>query len=194
MKIFRAFVIGLPITFSFVSSQAVAGCDCQSTGGEPCSGRSVSVAAVNGRQVSVTWTFSSSGGDAFCGTFANGDFWVAPSTPGGAVVIESVASIGSGAVSVDENPQLERMGLLSATKSYGNYSASENLANAFPRSFSGSTSLVAAVQRDEALNGKCGTSAILGNCVDVYNVLTVLNTPPPTLGPFLHDNGRTHTR
>ncbi len=195
MNVFRALVIGLPMTFSFLSSQASAGCDCKSTSGDPCTGRSVSVPVVNGRQVSVTWTFSSSGGDAFCGTFANGDFWVAPSTPDGTVVIESVSSTGSGAVSVDENPQLEKMGLLSATKPYGNYSAAENLANAFPRSFSGSTSLVAAVQRDEVINGKCGTSAILGNCVDVYNVLTVLSAAPlkqgiETLRPAIDEKSK----
>ena len=98
------------------------------------------------------------------------------------VTINSVNSAGSGPVSLDDNPQLEALGLLSPDSIYGNYDASQNLMSSLPATYSSSTSLVAAVQRDESTIGRCGTRATEGNCVDVYHVVTVLDSVPPNAG------------
>jgi len=49
-------------------------------------------------------------------------------------------------------------------------------------SFSGVTSIVSALQRDEPATFTCGTAAIEGECVDAYQVLTVLDNPPADFG------------
>ncbi|RFA29368.1 hypothetical protein CAI21_09890 [Alkalilimnicola ehrlichii] len=77
---------------------------------------------------------------------------------------------------------MESLGLLDGSNNYGNYRADENIVPALPMSFTGITSLVAAKQRNEAQDGNCGANAIRGECVDAYNVVTVLNEVPPNAG------------
>ncbi|MEM9599178.1 MAG: hypothetical protein AAGD06_33225, partial [Acidobacteriota bacterium] len=109
--------------------------------------------------------------------------WVAPAAGAGAVTLLAVTSAGSGPLALDENPQIEALGFPDGeTRLYDNYVAAEDIAGDLPLAFDSSTSLVAAVRRDEAKNGNCGTSAIVGNCVDVYQVVTILDAVPPLAG------------
>lgn len=123
-----------------------------------------------------SWSFSESA----VGQFANGDYWVAPVDLGGEVSIAGLS--GSDTVRADESPTLENNGLLPG---YGNYNSSKTLQ--WPKSYTQNSVIVAAIQRDEAGTSSCGTSAILGSCVDSYQVLTVLSEIP--IGA-----GRSHLR
>ncbi len=160
----------------------MAACDCGSTNSNsPCSGREISVEVGDSRTVGFSWEFNSGGGDAYCGQFANGDYWIAPRGSNSNVTVTRVSGSGSGSISLDENPQLESMGLL-GSDGYGNYSAQENILDDLPLSFNRSTSLVAAIQRNESAHGQCGTRAIVGNCAEAYHVVTVLDEVPPNAG------------
>ena len=63
-----------------------ASCDCGSTDeNNPCTGQSIGVTVTaktpnGGTAVDsvYNWSFNSGGGDANCGQFANGDYWVSP--------------------------------------------------------------------------------------------------------------------
>ena len=172
----------------FIGKRSLAACDCGSTdSANPCTGQSISVTVTAGTPnggVAVNniynWSFNSGGGDAFCGQFANGDYWVAPAAGQTEVAVTGITSNGN--VSADLNPRLESMGLLDGSKNYGNYSASENIIPILPQSYSGINSIVAAIKRNEALEGGCGTPAIVGECADSYNVLTILNSIPENAG------------
>lgn len=178
---FVVVVIGCFSGFFSVNGQANS-CDCGSTDPKtPCEGTKIKVEVLTDRSVVFEWGFNSNGGAAYCGKFANGDYWVAPKNSS-SVEITHLLSKGSGDVSLDENPKLESIGLLDPIQNYGNYQATENLITSLPVQYNYSTSLVAAVQRDEELHGGCGTKAILGNCADAYNVLTVLNEVPENAG------------
>ncbi|MDY0302492.1 MAG: hypothetical protein RBR98_01755 [Candidatus Moranbacteria bacterium] len=178
----------LGIIFLIFPNFSQAACDCGSTdSANPCTGQSISVTVTAGTPnggVAVNniynWSFNSGGGDAFCGQFANGDYWVAPAAGQTEVAVTGITSNGN--VSADLNPRLESMGLLDGSKNYGNYSASENIIPILPQSYSGINSIVAAIKRNEALEGNCGTAAIVGECADSYNVLTVLNSVPENAG------------
>lgn len=165
----------------------VSGCDCGSTNASnPCIGRAITTivwaktpnegTAVN---ASFTWEFNSGGTPTYCGKFANGDYWVAPKD-GSTVEITNITS--NGIVSADADPIMESMGLLDGSNNYGNYNSSENIIPHLPINYTGINSLVAAVQRNETLEGICGTSSIVGECVDAYNVLTVLTSIPENGG------------
>ena len=178
----------LGIIFLIFPNFSQAACDCGSTdSANPCTGQSISVTVTAGTPnggVAVNniynWSFNSGGGDAFCGQFANGDYWVAPAVGQTEVAVTGITSNGN--VSADLNPRLESMGLLDGSKNYGNYSASENIIPILPQSYSGINSIVAAIKRNEALEGGCGTPAIVGECADSYNVLTILNSIPENAG------------
>jgi hypothetical protein len=168
-------------------NDAYAACDCGSSdGNNPCSGQSISVTVKtlsthrpNSRDAVFKWSFNSGGGDAYCGQFANGDYWIAPQA-GTSVQITSVT--GNGPISVDANPVMESMGLLDGSRTYGNYNHNENILNHLPVSYSTTTSLVAAIQRDEKATSNCGTAAIVGECVDAYHVVTILPEVPANSG------------
>ena len=165
-----------------------AACDCGSTDANtPCTGLSIFVSVTagtpnNGIAVNseYTWAFHSGGGDARCGQFANGDYWVAPAAGQTSVTIASITSNGS--VSADVDPIPESMGLMSGSKNYGNYNSAENIIPKLPMSLTTTSSIVAAVQRNEAIEGNCGTSAIVGACIDSYNVVTILSSVPDNAG------------
>ncbi len=172
----------------FFMPTVYAACDCGSQNAlNPCTGNQIDVAITgDGRTIDVSWSFASGGSAAYCGQFANGDYWIAPAAGQTAVTLTAVSTTGSGPVSLDKNPQLESIGLLSADpdEDYGNYVAAENLTGSLPMDFSDG-SLVAAVQRDEVQHGGCGTRAILGNCAEAYQVVTVLSQVPSNAGASL---------
>ncbi len=130
-----------------------------------------------------TWNFQSNGGDAICGQFANGDWWAAPADGQSSVTVTSYVGSGGSAYFVDENPDVNSQGVLPLGS---NYSAAENVADDFPKSYSSPISLVAAIQHDVGA-GTCWGSAASGNttCVETYMVLTVLDQPPPGWGKTL---------
>jgi len=169
----------------FFCQNAMAACDCGSNNQQAaCTGNEISLTVGDSRTVEFTWAFNSGGQEALCGQFANGDYWVAPRSGESTVTLTSVTGAGSGPVSLDENPQIESMGLLSSDPddNYGNYVASESLLNSLPLNVDRSTSLVAAIQRNESQHGGCGTSAIVGNCVEAYHVVTILDQVPENAG------------
>lgn len=160
------------------SNVAMADCNCGSTDvAKPCTSGSIEIDI---SPLRFSWTFESGGSAAACGQFANGDYWVAPMPGRSGVSITSIKAAGGGDVYLDENPTLESMGFLS--KDYGNLNTAENIASSLPKAFNTNTSLVAAVQRKESGNNECGTKAILGSCVEAYNVVTVLSTIPENAG------------
>jgi len=176
------------LLINFLPFDSEAACDCGSTdANNPCTGQTIFVSVTAGTPNGGTavnseyiWTFNSGGGDARCGQFANGDYWIAPAAGNSSVTITSITS--NGRVSADADPTTESMGLLSSTKTYGNYNPEENIIPKLPLSYSSTTSIVAAVQRNESTEGGCGTSAILGNCADSYNVITILPSIPENAG------------
>ena len=186
----RLLVLAFALT---AASYAKAACDCGATV-DSCTGQQISVEVGGGsRAIRVDWLFHSDGVDARCGQFANGDFWIAPAQGKAAVTVVSVESFGSGATYLDENPQLESLGLLDGSNAYGNISPAENILDSLPRDFSNDTSLVASVQRDESTHGNCGTNAIVGSCIEIYHVVTVLDDVPAdagsrTLRPSIDEN------
>ncbi|KKP58451.1 MAG: hypothetical protein UR60_C0009G0004 [Candidatus Moranbacteria bacterium GW2011_GWF2_34_56] len=171
-----------------IASVAEAACDCGSiNAANPCTGQSISITVTAGTPNGGTavnsiynWSFNSGGEDAKCGQFANGDYWIAPASGQGNITLTGLAS--NGDVSADVNPKLESMGLFGGTKIYGNYNAAENIIPNLPQTYSGITSILAGIKRNEISEGNCGTSAIIGSCADSYNVLTVLSSVPALAG------------
>ncbi len=164
--------------------QVGTGCDCDLTQYDYCEGQHV-VEEVSLRDgftdAQFAWTFESDGGNVLCGRFVNGDYWVAPPT---SQDVTLTAVTGNGAdLGVDADPRdPETAGLLDGDNAYGNYLASEDLTTQLPVTFTSPTSLVAARQKDEARDGDCGTAAIVGACIDVYDVVTVLDHVPRNAG------------
>ncbi len=124
------------------------------------------------------WSFNSGGGDAQCGQFANGDYWIAPAIGQNDVTITAITTTSAGNISADVDPVMENMGLLDGSNNYGNHSSQENIILNLPQSYSGINSIVAAIQRNEGVEGNCGTKGIRGECVDAYNVVTILKSAP----------------
>lgn len=182
MKKLVAFILLIP-------GPAYAACDCGSIDqGSPCTGQFISVTvpktigttALNGN---YTYTFNSGGADARCGQFANGDYWISPASGQSTVTLTSISSTSHpGLISADADPVMESMGLLSGLKNYGNYNAGENIVKALPVSYSGVNSIVAALQRNEDVEGVCGTSATVGECAASYNIITILPSVPENAG------------
>jgi hypothetical protein len=171
-----------------VTDKPTTQCNCGSKdSNNPCTGKSISINiqsdpinGVNSQNAIFEWRFHSGGKDAQCGQFANGDYWVAPAVGESDVTVVSITA--NGEVSADVDPVMDSMGLLSGEKNYGNYNSSENIIPKLPQKFSKVSSILAAIKRNETLTGKCGTKGILGECVDAYNVVTILNNIPPKAG------------
>ncbi len=166
----------------FLSAPSSAACDCGSSDvNAPCTGERVSVTVDGGdRSNSFEWVFNSNGGVARCGQFANGDYWIAPAPGQSSVTLTSITGSGGSAIFVDENPVPEGMGFLS--HDYGNLVTGENIIPSLPISYNYRTSLVAAIERNQASSGACGTRAILSGCVDSYNAVTILTSVPENAG------------
>lgn len=182
--IFTLLAIGTP-------SSGWSSCDCGSTDeSNPCTGQSITVVVKadtpNGGTALdniYSWSFNSGGSDARCGQFANGDYWIAPAKGQSSITITSISSSShSGYIAADANPTTESMGFMTGKNNYGNYNPSENIIPNLPQSYSSETSLVAAIQRNESTEGNCGAPAIVGECIDSYNVLTILSSVPSLSG------------
>lgn len=178
-------IVGLALASSAILLPAFADCDCGSLDAEaPCQGNAISVTvegeSAENRSVTFEWTFESNSESARCGTFANGDYWIAPAEGETSVTLMSVVGRDSGELSLDVNPQMESHGLL--TNDYGRQNPEENIAGALPIDFQDAVSLVAVIEREEQRFGGCGTRAIVGSCVDAYNIVTVLSEVPMEAG------------
>lgn len=125
------------------------------------------------RTVGVTFNFDE---QVQLGQFVDGSYFVVPAAGKSSLTIESLDAAG-GKVQADENPNYLSHGLTDNSKNYGSHVAGEQLA--FPFTASGNTTIVVAVQKDEASYGNCGTKAIVGECIDAIFSLTVLDSIPP---------------
>lgn len=184
-------IIDVGIQCAAAEFEGRIGCNCGATDARrPCIGN-VIAATVKARprttyhvytDAEFRWDFHSGGGSAYCGQFANGDYWVAPKDSP-SVTITNLS--GNGKVAADANPIMEALGLLDQSGlavSYGNYTPDNNIVPRLPVTYSDVTSLVAAKQRDEVKDSVCGTKAIIGACVDAYHVVTVLPSVPANAG------------
>ncbi|RMD76506.1 MAG: hypothetical protein D6820_12595, partial [Lentisphaerae bacterium] len=145
------------------------------------------------RPAHFNWVFQSSGKQPpQVGQFACGSYWIAPAPGEDTVVLRSLtgnpANQGKAAdlLSCDIDPVTEKHGLLSGQNHYGNYDPAENILPHLPMPLQaprGSClSLVAAMQRNEAVTSKGGTRLIVGEVADAYCVVTVLPSVPPEGG------------
>lgn len=137
------------------------------------------------RAAHFNWRFTSANGQPpQSGTFACGSRWVAPAPGDTAVVLVSLGGMPgqNDLLSCDADPLTERHGLMNGKNSYGTHDASEDLLPKLPQTLTppaGSCiSLVAAMQRNEAETSPGGCAAIKGECVDAYDVVTVLAAAP----------------
>ena len=165
------------------------GCDCDLTQYDFCKGTSIVKTIVGTRLTDkqVSWTFFSGQEPAYCGQFANGDYWVAPAKGQTSVTIAEVAANGD-EVHVDANPSdPKNQGVLPA---YGHYNEDEDLINKLPVTYDKITSVLAAVRRNEEAEGNCGTKQIVGACLSAVHVLTVMDKIPD--GRFGRDMLRPH--
>ncbi|PKN49801.1 MAG: hypothetical protein CVU63_01135, partial [Deltaproteobacteria bacterium HGW-Deltaproteobacteria-20] len=76
----------------------------------------------------------------------------------------------------------EVAGVLDGDNAYGNYDPAQDISTQLPYTVAGASSLVAARKKDEERDGGCGTAAIVGACIDVYNIVSVLDTVPRNAG------------
>ena len=141
------------------------------------------------RPARFNWIFRSADGSApRVGQFACGSWWVAPAADDQGVTMVSLTGnpewkgTARDLLSCDADPVTERHGLLSGKNNYGSYGATENVLPRLPMTFRPATgscvSLVAAMQRNEAVTSKGGTRLIVGEVADAYCVVTVLPTAP----------------
>lgn len=175
---------GVEVLFDPNNPNIGQGCDCDLSQYDYCSGSEI-IERVDLREgftdAEFRWTFKSGGGDAYCGRFVSGDYWVAPK-PGEQLSLEAVSSNGED-LGVDADPlDPTAIGVLDGGNKYGNYVASEDLTTQLPVTFASAASLVAGRKKNEALDGNCGTAAIVGACIDVYDVVSVLEGVPRNAG------------
>lgn len=141
------------------------------------------------RAAHFNWEFESSGGgDVQIGQFACGSYWIAPANGDTGIRVLSLGGNPSWTdyVSCDADPITENHGLLDGSKNYGSHDADEDIVPDLPLTFTPSSgsciSLVAAMQRNEAATGPAGTSAIQGEAVDAYCIVTLMPSPPANDG------------
>ena len=121
----------------------------------------------------VTFEFNCGGAACACGTFVNGDWWVAPEEN---LTLTAVSPLGE-EHGLELNPtDGYTQGILSG---YSNYDSSRNLMLNLPLDIGPGSSLVKMVRRSDP--SICGTSAIRTfGCAEIYEVLTVLGSPLDT--------------
>ena len=138
------------------------------------------------RAAHFNWHFTSANGAAVqTGQYACGSYWVAPAVGDNAVVLTALKGSpdwDDDLLSCDADPITERHGLLSGKNNYGSYDASENILSTLPHTLKAAKnsciSLVAAMQRNEEKTSKGGTRQIVGEVVDAYCMVTVLDAAP----------------
>lgn len=188
--------VSTSINYTEVATEVITGCDCGSVDvTKPCIGKSISfqVTASTPKRITnapVTFNYnfmSSGGGGAYCGQFANGDYWIAPKA-GQSVVVTSISQSGGLGVAAELDPaDPSATGLLGKNYNYGNYVADKDLVSKLPVTITTDRNhvLVSAIERNQAVQGNCGTSAITKGCVDAYHFLSFLPSVPANLGADL---------
>lgn len=162
-------------------------CDCNSTDPSiPCVGSSLTDKLTgtpsNGatfRAPIFSYEFNSNGGQAYCGRFASGDYWVAPKE-GETLQLTKIS--GNSQVSAElDLANSTSTGILGSLVDYGNYDETKNATLNLPISLDTSNNqlLLTAMHREV---GECGTKAIIDGCVDAYNFVTFLTGIPKNLG------------
>ena len=123
----------------------------------------------------VTWSFSAS---TYIGWHADGETrWVAP-VIGSSVNLISVTTNGL-AIGVDADPDdVDAQGILNASNGWGNYVAAQDVTQNLPYTLNANTSLVAGVQRNEAVDGDCGAPGIVGKCLSGSTTLSFYTSVP----------------
>lgn len=176
--------INIAIFFLLIPALSWGACDCASTDqANPCTGTSISITVdgTNTYDPTFSWTFNSGGGSARCGQFANGDYWVAPASGQSSVQLTTITTTTPGTLTADVNPRQDDYGLLDGTNAYNGYDSSENIISSLPISYSSDVSIVAASQRNEAVEGQCNSDA-KDECTNAYHVVTILTAVPPGAG------------
>lgn len=168
------------VCISVFSGAARAACDCGSTdANNPCAGQSITVTVPAGGI--YNWEFNSGGGNARCGQFANGDYWIAPADGQSSVTVTAISTTSSGTIYADENPVNYSYGFL--THPYNGYDARQNIIPNLPISYSSDTSLAAVIQRDVGVEGGCTDWDFFGNqCINSWNTVTILDSVPTQAG------------
>lgn len=171
-------VLAILILYPF---SAYPACDCGSVDeANPCTGTTISITVTGDYNTDFSYAFNSGGSAANCGQFANGDYWVSPASGESDVTFAAITSTGD--ITADVDPVMESVGLLDGTNTYGNYTSAQNIIPNLPQSYSGTNSILAAIQKNEAVNGNCGASFIEGECAASYNVITVMSSVPDNAG------------
>lgn len=116
-----------------------------------------------------------------CGTFANGDWWVAPAAPGGHVVVARISpDATTGRNGFEVNPDsTTRQGFDSRAR---NYDATR--IPALPYTASAGDSIVKEVSLPATASG-CGVAVAFVSCIDTGAILTVLGAVPADRGAGL---------
>jgi hypothetical protein len=186
----RIFLSVVLLVASALSMPLKADCECGSEdSAAPCNGTSVSLAR---GPSSVSFSFQCADGECACGKFANGwDFWVAPRSPGGTVLITGISpdattnssgGLASGWVRDPGSTGLTASGMDARQGAEGagtpaNPTVSDPIA--IPTSPTTITSIVKAISKN--VNASCNTTAPDGTiryCFDQIETLTVLGAIP----------------
>jgi len=137
---------------------------------------------------SVSLKFNTVGGgegnSVKIGKFADGSYWVAPSSPEASLVITELSQTGGSALGADVDPVSHTsQGVLDANNKYGTYVSSEDVTKNLPYSPSlDREMLMLAVVKDEVGVGNCGTVSIQGGCIYSATALALLKEPPLDFG------------
>lgn len=167
-------------------SFSYAACDCGDAG-DTCQGQSISYTR-DGE--TITFEFNCSGGDCYCGKFANDwDYWVAPMVPGNDVTITTMTPTETGSGTTLRNGAMQDpTGMELQGFHGGDYSDDGKLSilTSYDASVMVSPPMIVNIETlgrpstiiksDAAPDATCnGTDRI---CISYFETLTVLNTPP----------------
>ena len=129
------------------------------------------------RQTTIGWSYTCNGGACNEGTFLGGDKWIAPKNPGDEIRLISVTTSGIDA-GLEINPtNPSKQGFLSCPYLSSSYSAALDFSSKLPMTVTPNSSIVKASQKATGCQPN-GSNC----CIDKYEVLTVLATPPPNNG------------
>ena len=111
------------------------------------------------------------------GRFLGGDIWIAPKIPGEVITLLSVTTSGTGAGLMLNPSSPSQQGFLSCPYLSSSYNAALNLSSSLAMVVAPNSSIVKATQKTTGCQPS-GSNC----CIDNYDVLTVLATPPPNNG------------
>ncbi|MEK7704204.1 MAG: putative metal-binding motif-containing protein [Myxococcota bacterium] len=161
--------------------------DCSGSDAACPSGTNTTATRVVGTTTFV-WTYSCNEGDCSQGTFLGGDIWIAPKVPGEVTSLVSVTTSGI-AGGMELNPTSpSQQGFLWCPYHSRSYSAVLNLSSSLPIVVTANSSIVKATQKTTGCQ-----PATSNCCIDTYDVLTVLPTPPSNNGALAFRPGMAGT-